>query len=429
MLTKFSKFSFSLLMWFFTNGLIFLVPQLSWVKYPILLNLETFVVVLLSCCIYDASHWKPWKENVSRFNVTKKMVFSKNKIVSSFRDFLKRFGALALVWSLEIILQKMIFTTVFTSTTHYIDRYKDPLIIENEEGSEGGGVALSCMDGTLLFSIRQMAIILVLMGTFVLERNQGEEVKYLTKTIVPVIMISVGAFLSVWNNQSHQPSVGQVFLALLWIIIRTIRLILTKWVQNAHYDVLSATRFFRLVIPIIIAILLPFFLLFEVGEMVNSSEDGSAVAISDVEWIQIALLHLAKVSVYSVLLFSGSMILFTGGNAVDYISWIMLREVLWNTACGYAVSAGEFTSHKMGAHQIAGLVVFFVGWPMQVVLSALQSTFRSKQVHHHRVKMVEIKTKKKQVPVQEESSSSLLTRRHVDDHNGEEILEIGHHAE
>jgi hypothetical protein len=376
LLSNFSRLSFNLVVWFFLNGLIFLVPSLSWIKYPLLLNLETLIIVFLFCCIYDASHWKPWKNDAPR-----------GAVMNNFGTFLLRFGTLAILWSLEIILQRLVFSTVFTTTVHYIDQSH---LIQDEDENAGHNMPLACMDGTIPFSIRQMAIIIIFIGTVILERQNTFEVRYLLKTSLPVLLICAGAFLAVWNNQTHNTKVGHVFLALGWIILRSSRLIVTKWVQNGHMQRITATRLLRLLLPMMIAILLPAFMIIELPELCG--KDGiipNGGGISDIDWIQMVIDHIGRVLVYSFLLFSSVSLLLNGGNSVDYTSWVMLREVVWNTACSYTVSAGELTAHIIGAHQIIGLAMFLFGWVAYIILFSTRFLQRLREKSVNPVQMID----------------------------------------
>lgn len=395
LISNFSRLSFNLLIWFFLNGVIFLAPGLSWIKYPILLNIEALCIVFVFSCIYDAAHWRPWQEAVDRITALKGGDQPRKAVIKDFRKYMLHFGLLALVWSLEILFQKLVFSTVFTSTIHYIDHDRDPLLVDDDPSDSKNDVPLACMDGTLLFSIRQMAIVVALFGTLALDWQDPVEIRYLFKASLPVFMICVGAFLAVWNNQTSKPSVGHIFLAIGWIFLRSFRLVMTKWVQMNHMHKIPATRFLRLLLPLMFVILVPGFLIFEAGELHNvravltNSENPS-----DADLLQLFFGHIGKVLIYSILFFSSLMLLLNGGNSVDYTSWLMLREVIWNTACSYAVGTGELTPHILGAHQIVGLVMFLCSWVTYIVLFLLRFVERNRQLGQRYIRMVTFKNHK-----------------------------------
>lgn len=372
-LNTFSQISFALWMWLFLNGLIFLVPGLSWIKYPILLNVEALALVFIICCVVDASHWRPWKEAAEVVKQIKGGARPRRVVINSFSAYLSHFGVLALVWSLELVLQKMVFSTVFTTTLHYIDHSKDPFYVQDSSSEDENNVSWTCMDGTLLFSVRQSAIVLALCGTLFLERNDPLEKRYLKRVAPFVCVICIGAFLAVWNNQASHPTARGVVWALVWVFLRTSRLLLTKWVQKKHQTTLGMTRFLRLLLPFMFVLLVPSFLVVEFPELKSMDgvlTDGSVG--TDHDWFGLVLSHTGVVCIYALLFSTSLFILLGGGNAVDYNSWLMLREVIWNTTCSHAIGEGSLTIHVLGAHQIAGLTLFLISWVSYLVLYFLR---------------------------------------------------------
>lgn len=63
--------------------------------------------------------------------------------------------------------------------------------------------SLMCMDGTILFSIRQLGTLVVLMGEIALQiGDTPRDRSYMRRLLVPVSVLCTGAFLAVLNDRS-----------------------------------------------------------------------------------------------------------------------------------------------------------------------------------------------------------------------------------
>lgn len=390
LVNHFSRLCFALVLWFLSNALIFLSVNLSWVRYPILFNIEVLLVLFIIACVYDLGKQKPW----TQFR-RKTRSFGQAFIQKDFKDYVKTFGFLALIWSIEIILQKYVFSTIFGTTVHYIDGKYDPLLIEDQDDS--GKVPLVCMDGTVLFSLRQMVIFVAAIATILIDYDDVIEKSYFVKSLVVSVPLVIGAAFSVYDTHSQKTSTGKVFLALLWILLRVTRMVLTKWVQKRELQHMSITRFLRLLIPCMLLLLLPCFFASEMRQMKDQPNIiPGKINTSDENWLDVVTLHFGQLAVYSVLFFTSLLILLDGGTAADYNMWLVLREVIWNTACSYTIGVGELVEHVLGPHQIAGLVIFFSAWTTYLVMYwirfvqkyRLNSTQQIKNVEYSAVKEV-----------------------------------------
>lgn len=385
--SDFTGITFTLFVWLGTNGLIFVIPGLGWIQYAILLSVETLFTLFVISSIYDASGWKPWKEATERIRQFRSGGLPRRVVVKDFKSYLIHFGSLAFIWSLEIILQKVLFSTVFTTSLHTVDD-DGPLYWEDRDQQEPStNLSLTCMDGTYLFSIRQFVLLFVFVFTAFMDAAIIQERIYLKKTVLPVILMCVGAFSAVLNNQSDVGA-GPVFLALLWVLLRASRLILTKWVQRSHMQTITITRFLRLLIPLMLIILVPAFFFTEYRDLSTIVIKGSDQKYSDAQQFAMVVWHLFKVSLYSALFFSSSVLLFFGGNAVDYTSWLMFREVIWNTSCGYVVGTGSTDIHKRSLGQILGLTLFLFAWVTYLVLFGSKYVQRNRQEQYRQVRPI-----------------------------------------
>ena len=385
LLSGVTRLFLSLFMWFFISGVLFVFPSVSWIRYPILLNLETFFLVFIGSCIYDASLHISMKDIFEDIQPKKK-----KSIVHNFRLYIIRFGGLALLWSLEIILQKTIFSTIFTSTVYYVEQNNRPVLIDDEPNTTE--VPLACMDGTFLFAVRQLVIIVTYVGTVFFEWKGKYDARYFTGNGILVLLMGASSFLAVVNNFEQKPSINNIMLAMLWTILRSIRLLFTKKVHESHFNKLSPTRFMRLLSPFMIVILLPFFFIFEMSELGDFVGYGSVS--SDADMLSFVIFHVGKASIYSLLLFSSLTLLLNGGCTTDYVGWTTLREVIWNTACGYTVASGELRPYKTGIQQIIGLVTFIFAWIVYMLLFAIRFSHVIREKKQRQVNIIDYKSTK-----------------------------------
>jgi hypothetical protein len=117
--------------------------------------------------------------------------------------------------------------------------------------------------------------------------------------------------------------------------------------------------------------------------------------------------HLLKISLYSGLFLSSLILLFFGGNAVDYTSWydlfflaektfsadlppkrLMFREVVWNTACGYVVGTGAAHVHDLSLGQILGLTLFLCAWVTYLVLFGVRFVERNRHGQYRKIETI-----------------------------------------
>jgi hypothetical protein len=370
--------------------MLFIIPGLVWLKYPILCNLCVFILSWVISAFMSANLWNPYdtnretddvnREGMEAFGIVKK---------HGFVDYMKRFFGLGFLWTAEIVTQSLFMNVVFSRTLHYVDWEDEPMIDHAEYDKER--LSLVCSDGGLTQSMTQMLINVSFILTVIIEWNGTTRKKYVSKTLVPVIILSVGGFFAIWNDDKTRPNVMSVLLCLLWIFMKAVRLSYIKKIQALHEYTLTPSRMIGMICQSMVPLLIVSFMIFELPVMINNTHLVNIEHSTEYEFTVDIVKMAFVIILYTALLYSGTSLLLINGNSVDYCQWIQIKDVLLNSACIYAIRHGEVITKTLKIHQFIGIAVFGIGCVLYQILYYNRIIYKLRKRENHFTKTVSFK--------------------------------------